>query len=84
MENLYLMAIILGAILTPKAHEIATAQRGYFAIGGEILIIPLLLLMTMIGIQIKERIDETNRVFEEREERKRWIKEKKAQSTTRC
>lgn len=76
MKTKYWIAIITGALLTPLAHESATAQRGYFAIGGEILIIPLLFMGVMIASQIKERIEETNRVFREREERAKCTKQK--------
>lgn len=83
MKNKYWIAFIIGAILTPIGHKIATADRGYRAIGGEILIIPLLMIIVLIADQVKERIKETNDYFKEREE-KEWTKKERASSTGRC
>jgi len=52
MKNIYWVAIIIGGLLTPIAHEIETARRGYNAIGGEFLIIPLLLIVAVLIDQL--------------------------------
>lgn len=83
MKDRYWIAFILGAILTPIGHKIATADRGYWAIGGEILIIPLLMIIVLAADQVRERIQETNEVFREREEKK-WAKKERTSSTSRC
>lgn len=64
----YFITAILGAILTPFAHKAATAQRGYFAIGGEFLIIPLLILIVFIGEQIIKDLQDISLEIERDEE----------------
>lgn len=83
MKDRYWIAFIIGLILTPFAHKAATAQRGYFAVGGEILIIPLLMILVLAADQVKEIINEINEVFREREERE-WKQKERASSTGRC
>lgn len=56
MRKVYLLMIGIGIILMPIAHQIATNQRGYAATGGEILIIPLFLLIALLADQMKEMI----------------------------
>ena len=72
MKKLYVIAIILGAILTPMAHKAATSYRGYTAIGGEILLIPLFMLLILAADQAKEVMAEFKEVFNEEEEE--WTK----------
>lgn len=79
----YFLLAIIGSILTPLAHEIATSQRGYGAIGGEFLIIPLILIAALAVEQVKEAIGEAKEVFKEEEVRE-WEEKGKASSTTRC
>ncbi len=43
----YIIAIAVGVLLTPISMSTAYENRGYFAIGGECLIIPLLLFITL-------------------------------------
>ena len=45
MKVLYWIAGGIGAVLTPIAMVSTLSQRGYFAVGGEILIAPLLLMI---------------------------------------
>lgn len=52
MKNIYWVAIIVGGILTPIAHEIETTRRGYSAIGGEFFIMPLLLIVAVLIDQL--------------------------------
>lgn len=79
----YLYLALIGSILTPLAHKLATVQRGYGAIGGEFLIIPLILIAALAVEQVKEAIEEAKEVFKE-EEVKEWEEKGKASSTTRC
>lgn len=78
----YLVLAIIGAILTPIAHNAATAQRGYGAIGGEFLIVPLLMIMLLAIDEAKEAIVDMKEIFSEEEEEE-WTEEKTS-STTRC
>lgn len=79
----YLYLALIGSILTPLAHKLATAQRGYGAIGGEFLIIPLLMIIALAMDQVKEVISDVKEVFED-EEVEGWKQKKKASSTGRC
>lgn len=82
MKRLYLIVAIIGVILTPIAHKVATAQRGYWAIGGEILIVPLFMLIVLAGDQVEEAITEFKEIF--RAEDDEECQKEKAPSTTRC
>ena len=43
-ENwIHLIAIVIGLAMTPVAVQSAYAARGYFAVGGEWLVLPLCL-----------------------------------------
>ncbi|AOY77226.1 hypothetical protein [Clostridium formicaceticum] len=81
MKKLYIAAAILGAILTPIAHKAATIERGYKAYGGEILIIPLMIIIVMVFDETKDMLVEIKDVFKGDEE---WEKKERASSTTRC
>lgn len=70
MKKLYGTAIALGAILTPIAHKIATANRGYDAIGGEIFIIPLLFMAVFSVDEAKSMTKEIKKIWSEEE--KEW------------
>ena len=65
MRKLHLVAIIIGAILTPIAHKAATLERGYKAYGGEIFIIPLLMMMVMALDEGKGMLAEIKEIFTE-------------------
>lgn len=49
----YIIALILGIALMPAAAKAAYITRGYRAIGGEILIPLLIILILNIGNEIK-------------------------------
>lgn len=68
-EKLYKRIIfILSSILaTLIIHNLVTGSRGYSAIGGEFLVVPLLLIVNQGVILIKERWKETNEYFERKE-----------------
>lgn len=59
----YLLALIIGSILTSISHKVATIQRGYKALGGEFLIIPLLIIMMLSIKQIGEIAEETKKAL---------------------
>lgn len=54
MKKLYWIAIMMGVVLTPYAHKMATKNRGYSATGGEVLLIPFFLLVAMLIEQLWE------------------------------
>lgn len=66
LDAKYLMKIIVGLIITIKCKEIAYLERGYFAIGGEYLIVPLYLT---IRYGIKYLMDQNKNQKEAVEER---------------
>ncbi len=47
-RKIKIYAITLGVLLTPIAVISATEWRGYSAIGGEYLLVPLLLLIAQV------------------------------------
>jgi hypothetical protein len=57
--GMYLVTIAAGAAVTPAAIRYATNWRGYTAIGGEFLIIPLLTL----AVYFIQGITETIKTF---------------------
>jgi F0F1-type ATP synthase assembly protein I len=83
MKKRYITLIIIGIILTEMAHKIATAQRGYDAIGGEIFMLPLLLFMGLAVDEGKAMIEEIKETFKEGDDGK-WKQKERASSTTRC
>lgn len=72
MTRLYVGAIAVGAILTPIAHKIATARRGYSTIGGEALIILLLILGVLALKEGTQMIAEIKEIFTKEEEERSW------------
>jgi stage V sporulation protein SpoVS len=54
---LYVIAFGVGLILTPVAIRSAYAARGYFAVGGEYLVLPLALLTAMLIDELKTAIN---------------------------
>lgn len=56
--GMYLMAVAAGAAITPAAIQIAETQRGYKAIGGEFLIIPLFTLAVYFIQGVKQTLME--------------------------
>lgn len=68
-EKLYkkIIFILSSILITLIIHNLVTRTRGYSAIGGEFLVIPLLLIINQGVILIKERWKETNEYFERKE-----------------
>ncbi len=54
----YVTAFGVGLMLTPFAIRAAYAARGYFAVGGEYLVLPIALLIAGLIDSIKETLDE--------------------------
>jgi hypothetical protein len=54
---LYAIAGSMGLVLTPVAIRSAYIQRGYFAVGGEWLVLPLVLMVAMLINEIKAAIN---------------------------
>lgn len=67
----YIAAVIIGAILTYWGHETATLQRGYVAVGGEFLLIPLALMVVSAFDNSRELIEELKELFRRDEEE--WL-----------
>jgi len=58
-ENwLHTMAIIIGLAMTPVAVQSAYAARGYFAVGGEWLVLPLSLVISTLIEGLKAKVKE--------------------------
>lgn len=73
LDSKYLMKMIMGLIVTIKCKELAYIERGYFAIGGEYLVVPLYLTVKNIikylidqreKETIKERVEKVNENIE--------------------
>jgi len=62
--GMYIVAIAAGAVLTPAAIRTATLQRGYKAIGGEYLIIPLAILIVFFVQEVKQMLRELKKIVE--------------------
>ena len=54
---LYVIAFGVGLMLTPMSIRAAYIQRGYFAVGGEWLVLPLVLMVAMLINEIKAAIN---------------------------
>ncbi|EMT38193.1 hypothetical protein TthWC1_2280 [Thermoanaerobacter thermohydrosulfuricus WC1] len=54
--GVYIIAVAAGAAITPAAIRTATLQRGYKAIGGEYLIIPLAVLIVYLVQEVKQTV----------------------------
>lgn len=50
----YILAVLAGAFFTPMAVKAAYAARGYRAIGGEVLLIPLFVLLVKLVSLVKQ------------------------------
>lgn len=55
---LYFIALGVGLMLTPMSIRAAYIQRGYFAIGGEYLVLPLALLVAGLINEVKTILHE--------------------------
>jgi hypothetical protein len=51
---IYLIALVIGLLTTPFAMKAAYIQRGYFAIGGELLIPILFLSLASAWIELRQ------------------------------
>lgn len=67
----YIAAVIVGAILTYWGHQVATLERGYVAIGGEMFMIPLALMAVSAFENAKELLEESKELFRKDEEE--WL-----------
>lgn len=59
IKNFFLrngLVILVGCILTEKAAKTAYNTRGYMAVGGEWLILPIMLLLVEFGREFIETI----------------------------
>lgn len=62
-----ILLIELGILATLILHYFVTQSRGYKAIGGEFLLIPLVVILYGTGKAVKLRIDQTNEYFRKKE-----------------
>nr|PZN08436.1 MAG: hypothetical protein DIU64_10520 [Caldicoprobacter oshimai] len=60
----YMIAVAAGVVLTPAAIRTATLQRGYVAVGGEYLIIPLAILIVFFVQEVKQMLRELKKIVE--------------------
>ena len=70
-----ILLIQLGVLATLILHYLATRNRGYKAIGGEFLLIPLLYALNTIGQAFRDRVIETNEHFKKKEVVEGWKQE---------
>ena len=55
-ENwIHLIAIVIGLAMTPVAVQSAYAARGYFAVGGEWLVLPLSLAIATLVEGLRQK-----------------------------
>ena len=54
-ERLHLIAIIIGLAATPIAVQSAYVARGYYAVGGEWLVLPLSLVIATLFEGLKAK-----------------------------
>jgi len=59
-----MIAVAAGVVLTPAAIRTATLQRGYVAVGGEYLIIPLAILIVFFVQEVKQMLRELKKIVE--------------------
>lgn len=52
----YWLWVVIGLLLTRKAMSIAYLERGYMAVGGEIFVLPFVLVFASIIYKIYDRI----------------------------
>ncbi|MDF2591376.1 MAG: hypothetical protein K0S75_842 [Clostridia bacterium] len=55
---MYLIVLLLGLLLTPYAVKAAYIQRGYFAVGGELFVPFLFVILLALGKEIKRVLPE--------------------------
>lgn len=78
-ERLYkrILLIQLSILATLILHYFVTGQRGYRAIGGEFLTIPLLYILYKGAQAFSIRVKETNDHFNKKEEVEKWEERRK-------
>ena len=54
-ERLHLIAIVIGLALTPIAVQSAYVARGYYAVGGEWLVLPLSLAIATLVEGLRQK-----------------------------
>ncbi|MDF2578380.1 MAG: hypothetical protein K0S74_1864 [Chlamydiales bacterium] len=59
----YIIALVLGLMILPFAIKAAFVERGYIAVGGEMLLPLLFVLIVAIKSEIKEVINEIKGVW---------------------
>ena len=52
---IHLIAIVIGLAMTPVAVQSAYAARGYFAVGGEWLVLPLSLAIATLVEGLRQK-----------------------------
>ena len=57
-ERLHLIAIVIGLAATPIAVQSAYVARGYYAVGGEWLVLPLSLVISTLIEGLKAKVKE--------------------------
>lgn len=65
----------VGILATIIIHYFVTQNRGYKAIGGEFLLIPLLYVLHLVGQAINKRWSETNEYFKQKQQASAWKEE---------
>ena len=75
--KLYRKIILIqaGVLATQLLHIKVTNLRGYKAIGGEVLVVPLVAAMYVMGQAISDRWEATNKHFKQKEQLKVWKEE---------
>ena len=70
-----ILLIELGILSTLILHYFVTQFRGYKAIGGEFLLIPLAIVMYAIGQAVSGRWKATNEHFNRKQQATKWKEE---------
>lgn len=77
----------IGVLLTITAHMLATGDRKHLAIGGEILVIPLMYFFYKAGLYVSEILkglfEEIKRYYEKKKQIEIWQEESKRFSIKR-
>ena len=76
-EKLYkkITLLLAGVLVTELVHLQVTSLRGYKAIGGEFLLVPLAIVMYAIGQAVSDRWKATNEHFNRKQQATRWKEE---------
>lgn len=76
-EKLYkkITLLLAGVLVTELVHLQVTSLRGYKAIGGEFLLIPLAIAIYVIGQAVSDRWKATNEHFRKKGQATKWKEE---------